>query len=161
MNRMTSLSLAMLSFLCLASVGMCAEEVNFEGTWVIYIGPKSQRETECPRAVLTLLQERDRLCGNFTFATPTCSRVDEGDPPSVKGIVVDSTAVLVVTSGRNGAIVLGKATRKGDTLHWTTLEEIKAGEPERDSPLILDKGTLKLDTPRAASLELLDACKIR
>ena len=161
MNRMISLSLAMLSILCLASVGMCAEKANFEGTWVIDLRPESERNAECGHAYFTLLQKGNRLCGDHTSATIGCGRLNPGYPGSVKGIIVGSTAFLVVTSGRNGAIVLGKATRKGDTLHWTTLEEIKAGEPKGDSPLILDKGTLKLDTPQAASPELLDACKIR
>ena len=40
------------------------------------------------------------------------------------------------------AIVMGKATRAGSALYWETLEEIKAGEPEGDSALILSKGTL-------------------
>jgi hypothetical protein len=68
---------------------------------------------------------------------------------------------MVVTSGRNGAIVLGKATRTGDKLQWTTLEDIKPGEPAGDSPLILDKGSLKLESLQSASPELLDACKNR
>lgn len=161
MNRTTSISLAVFSILCLSSVGICTDKVNFEGTWVIDIRPKSQRNAECGHAYFTLLQEGDRLCGDHTFATPNCGRLNEGFPGSVKGVIVGSTAVLIVTSGRNGAIVMGKATRKGSTLHWTTLEEIKAGESEGDSPLILDKGTLKLETPQAASPELLDACKSR
>jgi hypothetical protein len=84
---------------------------------------------------------------------------NEGDPGSVKGTVVGSTAVLVVTSGRNGAIVMGKATRKGDAINWVTLEDIKSGEPEGDSPLILGEGTLKLDKSQSISQELINACK--
>ena len=60
----------------------------------------------------------------------------------MKGIAVGNTAILVATSGRNGAIVLGRAKLKGDTLQWETIEEIRGGDPEGDSPLILSKGTL-------------------
>lgn len=44
---------------------------------------------------------------------------------------------------RNGGIVMGKTTLVGDRLRWETLQEIKSGEPEGDSPLILGKGTLR------------------
>jgi hypothetical protein len=53
----------------------------------------------------------------------------------------------VVTSGRNGAVVMGTATLQGGALHWQTLEEIRAGEPEGDSPLILGEGVLTRKTP--------------
>ena len=158
MNR--TISFAVLLILCLSSIGICADEVNFAGMWVIDIRPESQRNAECGHAYFTLLQKGDRLCGDHTFATPGCGRLNEGNPGSVKGIIVGSTAVLVVTSGRNGAIVMGKATRRGNTLHWTTLEDIKPGEPEGDSPLILGKGTLELDKTQSASQELVDACRL-
>lgn len=60
----------------------------------------------------------------------------------MKGIAVGSTAMLVVTSGRNGAIVLGRAKLNRGLLQWEATEEIRAGEPEGDSPLILSKGML-------------------
>ncbi|BDT73100.1 hypothetical protein os4_26470 [Comamonadaceae bacterium OS-4] len=50
--------------------------------------------------------------------------------------------MLVVTSGRNGAIVLGRAKLNRGLLQWEATEEIRAGEPEGDSPLILSKGML-------------------
>jgi hypothetical protein len=105
------------------------------------------------------LQKGKRICGDHSFCTPGCGRCNEGDPGSVKGKLVGSTAILVVTSGRNGAIVKGKATRKGNTINWVTLEDIKPGEPEGDSPLILDKGTLKLDKSQPISEELIKACE--
>lgn len=76
------------------------------------------------------------------MATPGCGRLNEGGEGTVKGVVVGRAAVLVVTSGRNGAIVLGRATLHGSFLDWKTLEDIKQGEPEGDSPLILGKGRL-------------------
>lgn len=156
MNK--TISFAVLLILWLSSAGMCTDEVNFAGTWVIDMRPESQRNAECGFAIFTLLQKGDRLCGDHTFLTPGCGRLNEGYPGSVRGIVVGSTAVLVVTSGRNDAIVLGKATRKGNTLHWTILEDIKPGEPEGDSPLILGTGTLKLDKLQSAGWELIDTC---
>jgi hypothetical protein len=143
------------------SVGICSDVVSFTGTWVIDIRSKDERNAECGHAFFTLLQQGNRICGDHTFCTAGCGRCNEGDPGSVKGTVVGSTAVLAVTSGRNGAIVMGKATRKGNTIHWVTLEEIKPGEPEGDSPLILGDGTLKLDKSQPISQELINACKNR
>ena len=71
----------------------------------------------------------------------------EGGDKTVKGIVISETAVLVVTSGRNDAVVMGTATLQGGALHWQALEEIRAGEPEGDSPLILEKGVLTRKRP--------------
>ena len=159
MNR--SIYFAVLLILWLSSTGFCTDAVNFAGHWVIDLRPESQRSADCGGAYFTLLQNWGRVCGDHGFATTGCSRLNEGFPGSVRGIVVGSTAVLVVTSGRNGAIVLGKATRKGDTLHWSTLEHIKSGEPEGDSPLILEKGILKLDKSQSASQELVNACYTR
>ncbi len=149
----------LLLILSLASVGICSDEVNFTGTWVIDIRSKDERNAECGHAYFTLLQKGNRICGDHVFYTPGCGRLNEGYPGSVMGIVVGSTAVLVVTSGRNGAIVMGKATRKGNTINWVTLEDIKSGEPEGDSPLILGKGTLKLDKSQSISQELIKACE--
>lgn len=101
------------------------------------------------------------MCGDHVFSTPGCGRLNEGGPGSVRGTVIGSTAILLVTSGRNDAIVRGKATRKGNKLNWVTLEEIRAGEPEGDSPLILGKGTLKLDKSQSMDQELIDACKTK
>ena len=76
------------------------------------------------------------------MATPRCGRVNEGGEGTVKGIVVGATSVLIVTSSRNGAMVLGTAKLHGDSLQWQVREEIKAGEPVGDSPLILGRGVL-------------------
>jgi len=82
------------------------------------------------------------------MATPRCGRMNEGGEGTVKGLVLGSTAVLTVTSGRNGQIVLGSAKIVGDSLHWQVSEEIKAGEPEEGDPgLILQSGVLRRERP--------------
>ena len=147
--------------LCLVSTGRSADQVSFTGTWVIDIRSKSEPNAECGHAYFTLLQNGNRICGDHVFYTPGCGRLNEGNPGSVQGTIVGSTAILVVTSGRNGGIVMGKATRKANTIHWVTLEEIKSGEPEGDSPLILGEGTLKLDESLKISQDLVNVCKNR
>lgn len=91
---------------------------------------------ECGYAAFALVQKGERICGGHVFSSAGCGRLNERIPGSVRGIVVGSTAVLTVTSGRNGAIVLEKSTQEGDNLYWTSLEEIKTGEPEGDSPYL-------------------------
>jgi hypothetical protein len=121
-----------------------AAESNFSGTWVIDLrSPEEQKaNVECGTAEFKLTKNAESISGEHTFSTPGCGRLNEGGPKTVTGVIVGNTAVLVVTSGRNGAMVLGKATLQGDMLYWQTLEELKLGEPEEDSPLILSNGVL-------------------
>lgn len=145
MNRLTkTLSTGVLLGSCLTA---WAANVDFSGHWTIDLRTPQQRQQkrECGMADFTLKQTGDRIVGDHTFGTVDCSRINEGGEGTVKGIVVGETAVLVVTSGRNGGMVLGKATRPGNRLHWTTVDEIKPGEPEGDSPLILGQGVLVRD----------------
>lgn len=120
---------------------------DFAGHWSIDIRTPQERKQhlECGNAQFSLKQVGDRIIGSHSFATVGCGRLNEGDENSVHGFVVGNTAVLVVKSERNSAMVLGKATRRANQLDWSIVEEISPGEPEGDSPLILAKGTLELD----------------
>lgn len=140
-----------LILLLLANGGMaisaCAAEVDFTGNWSIDLRSKAQRNRgiECGRASFSLSQVGNKISGDHAFSTPGCGRLNEGTEGAVKGVVIGSTAVLVVTSGRNGAVVMGIAKRNGNLLHWNTEEEIRPGEPEGDSSLILGKGVLAFE----------------
>jgi hypothetical protein len=144
-------------FLCFAAtlglaISAQAAGVDFSGKWSIDLRSPTERKrnVECGSASFSLSQIGDRVSGSHEFATPGCGRLNEGGDGTVKGFVIGSTAVLVVTSGRNGAIVMGRAVRKGNSLHWQIQEEIRQGEPEGDSPLIFGQGILKLDMSSAA-----------
>ena len=121
-----------------------AEPQDFSGRWYLDLRTPSQRakSVECGGAEFQLAQSGDRITGSHSMATAGCGRVNEGGPETVKGVVVNGTAVLVVTSGRNGAMVVGKARVRQGKLHWQSLEEVRAGEPDGDSPLILEAGVL-------------------
>jgi hypothetical protein len=93
-------------------------------------------------AIFKLSQTGAKVVGDHSMATAQCGRVNDGGKGTVKGIVVGGTAVLVVTSARNGQIVLGSATVRAGSLHWKVTEEIKSGEPDGDSGLILHEGIL-------------------
>lgn len=121
-----------------------AGKANFNGTWSIDLRSELEQKNnvDCGFATFTMVQTGDKISGDHTFFTPGCGRINEGGDGTVKGLIIGNTAVLTVTSGRNGAIVMGKATINGAVLVWQTLEEIKQGVPEGDSPLILGKGRL-------------------
>lgn len=136
-NRVLLL-LALLPCVC------AAETTAFSGIWTIDLRSAEEQKLnfECGTATFELVQSGSKITGNHFMATSQCGRINEGGKDTVKGIALGSTAVLVVTSGRNGAIVLGSAKLSQGNLQWRTVEEIKSGEPEDDSPLILRSGTL-------------------
>jgi len=117
----------------------------FTGTWSIDLRTSAEKKekVECGTAVFTLTQTGTKVVGDHSMATPRCGRMNEGGEGTVKGVVIGETAVLAVTSGRNGQIVLGSAKVHAGSLHWKVSEEIKAGEPEGDSGLILQSGVLR------------------
>lgn len=141
MNRLISpvaLTLGLLSY-----VGSSVAGEPFTGTWTIdlRIPADRQRGAECGTAEFVLTQAGDAITGTHSMAIAGCGRLNEGGP--VRGVAVGKTAVLVVTSGRNGAIAMGTAKVSRGKLQWRQVEEIKAGSPEGDSPLILGSGSLE------------------
>ncbi len=114
----------------------------FTGRWHMDLRSPAEirQKLDCGIAEFDLTQTRDEVSGVHRMATVDCGRINEGGP--VKGVVVGATAVLVVTSGRNGAVVLGKAKLVHGKLAWHTVEEVRRGEPEGDSGLILGSGLL-------------------
>ncbi|MBI3711494.1 MAG: hypothetical protein HY253_00805 [Burkholderiales bacterium] len=120
---------------------------DFSGIWTKDLRTEAEikNKIECGKALFELKQTGDQITGSHSLATAGCGRLNEGGKGTVRGVVVGDVAVLTVISGRNGAVVLGKAKRKGNVLYWHYLDQIKPGEPENDSPLILNTTDLKLD----------------
>ena len=136
--------LSMATASVLAEGGAVAKASTFSGTWEIDLRTPTEQKSrsECRTAAFELHQSGDKISGSHSFATPNCGRANEGGEGTVKGYVLGQTAFLVVTSARNGAIVMGRANKVGNSLHWRVLDEIKSGEPPRDSALILHHGML-------------------
>jgi hypothetical protein len=135
----------LVSSLALATqVVHAVEDGKFSGTWTIDLRTPEQKAqgAECGEATFVLKQAGKRISGSHTMATVGCGRLNEGGEGTVKGQVVGGKALLVVTSGRNGAVVRGSASLRSNGLYWETTEEVQAGEPAGDSPLILSKGFL-------------------
>lgn len=136
--------------LLLATFACCSGQVfaaDFSGVWTRDLRTKAEvkNKAECGNALFQLKQTGDQIRGSHAFATVGCGRLNEGGEGTVRGVVVGDVAVLTVVSGRNGAVAIGKARRKGNVLYWQYLDEVKPGEPEGDSPLILDTTTLRLE----------------
>jgi hypothetical protein len=136
----------LITYLSLTASAVCYAG-DFTGTWTLDVRSPSERKrgTECGIATFSLKQTGKKIVGDHTFSVPGCGRLNEGGEGTVTGTAVGNKATLVVTSGRNGAVVRGRATLEGRSLHWVTVEALKPGEPEDDSPLILGKGTLTLE----------------
>ena len=134
----------LISATALATQGVQATDAKFSGTWSIDLRTPEQKakNAECGEASFVLKQVGKEITGSHTMATVGCGRLNEGGEGTVKGQVVGSRALLLVTSGRNGATVKGVATLRNNVLFWETKKEVKAGEPAGDSPLILGKGSL-------------------
>jgi hypothetical protein len=130
---------------CLLPIVCGAQTPSFTGKWSIDLRTAEERarKADCGLATFELVQTGDRITGDHSFVTVGCGRQNEGGPETVKGVVVGNIAVLVVTSGRNGAVVLGKAKLRGNRMRWQPIHDIKQGEPEGDSPLILGKAVLR------------------
>ncbi len=127
-----------------------AAESSFTGSWYLDLRTPEQiqAKAECGGAGFELVQQGVTVTGTHYFATVNCGRINEGG--EVKGTVTGSEAVLYVTSGRNGAVVRGRATLQGEQLRWQTLEEIKEGVLEGDSGLVLGEVALE-KMPSSAS----------
>jgi hypothetical protein len=134
----------LISAIALATQSVRAADSKFSGTWSTDLRTPEQKaqNAECGEATFILKQVGKQITGSHTMATVGCGRLNEGGEGTVKGRVVGSRALLLVTSGRNGATVKGVATLRNNVLFWETKEEVKAGEPAGDSPLILGKGSL-------------------
>ena len=134
----------LISAIALATQSVRAADTKFSGTWSIDLRTPEQKaqNAECGEASFVLKQVGKEITGSHTMAAVGCGRLNEGGEGTVKGRVVGSRAVLLVTSGRNGATVKGVATLRNNVLFWETKEEVKEGEPAGDSPLILGKGSL-------------------
>ncbi len=103
-----------------------ADNTDFSGAWVAWLCPDGvQRDSgKCSNFVLELYQQDNKLCGSHFFSTAGADRVDEGQPPSVMGDIVDDAATVVAISSRSGKPVRGRVEmkRKNGNLQWLRLE---------------------------------------
>jgi hypothetical protein len=96
----------------------------FEGVWSVEWCDRSNPKLDCGGFNVSLVQEEDRICGDFGGALVNLRQVDEG---RVVGAAVGDIAVLAVESFRNGSISLVRAERHGTLLKWRVVDQIKDG----------------------------------
>jgi len=96
----------------------------FDGTWSVAWCDRSRPQLDCGGFSVTLVQDGDRICGEFGGALVNLRQLDDG---TVVGHVDGDTARLDVTSGRNDEVVRVHARRIDGQLHWRQAEELRRG----------------------------------
>jgi hypothetical protein len=123
MNRLVALAL-----LCFVAVSPGAvQPVSFAGAWAEPMCAQGDRE-KCGGFFLEIAQRGSHLCGEHFAATPGLGRLDEGEPRSVIGTVVGNTAVVSITSGRDGTEFFAHIRRVGSRLTWKVVERVREGD---------------------------------
>ena len=133
-------AVALLALLALAPSLCAATDPSFTGTWSLDLrtGDQLRRDDICGGAGFSLQQTGKDIRGeHYNFPTG-CGRVNEGGPDTVRGIANGSKAVLVVKSGRNGAVAIGTAEIKAGRLLWHLEDYISSGEPQGDDQILAD-----------------------
>ena len=118
MSRLIAFLLLFFTFPVLAR----ANTGRFAGAWSVDWCPSDKNPDYCGGFNLYLAQRGDHVYGTHTAATPGLGRLDEGDECSVDGIAKGNTALLTITSGRDGSVFRARATRIGPRLKWEMLE---------------------------------------
>ena len=116
--------------------------LGFAGKWEYDF--RSTPSLECGFATFSLRHHSHWISGTHGMATLGCGRLNEDG--AVVGVSDGADAVLIVTSGRNGAVVVGKAQRRKNSLLWKTQALLSRGEPDGDD-LILDSGKFVRSEP--------------
>lgn len=119
--------LALSSTCASAGVDKESKARGFEGAWKAKWCEPENSKVECGGFSLYVVQEGDRLCGRFNGASPGLQRVDDGEPRSIRGIVINDSAVLTATSARNDATYLVRVDLVPSGLQWLLIDEVGKG----------------------------------
>ena len=109
---------------CAFNQPMQATKQDFTGRWSVKWCDRTNPTLDCGGFDVSLVQDGDRICGDFGGALVNLRQVDDG---SIVGTAVGETAVLAVESYRNGSITLVRATLQGSDLHWEQVDSILRG----------------------------------
>lgn len=112
-----------------ASENRPVREKTFTGFWHVKWCDKRNPNLDCGGFNITLIQNGDRICGDFGGALVNLRQTDEG---TIVGTKVGNTAILAVESMRNQSILLVRVERIGDKLHWKAVDQIRRGEGDID-----------------------------
>ncbi|HEV7269405.1 hypothetical protein [Pseudoxanthomonas sp.] len=112
---------------CAFNQPMQAAKPDFTGGWSVKWCDRTNPALECGGFDVALVQDGERICGDFGGALVNLRQIDEG---SIVGTAVGDTAILAVESFRNGSIALVRATLKGSDLHWKQVDNVRRGETD-------------------------------
>lgn len=113
---------------------------NFDGDWSVEWCDQNHPEWDCGGFDISLVQEGERLCGDFGGQRINLTQIDEGN---IVGTVVGNTVILAVKSLRSGRIALVRADLDGHQLRWKDVVTIQRSENDID--LIATQTTLLRD----------------
>lgn len=105
----------------------------------------SEPKRECGVFYLYLTQHGDRVCGEHFVATQGLSRLDEGDPGTVLGVVRGKTVTLIIISTRNNASYMAEGTIARSGLVWHRIGVTTVGKDD-EPPIIPSEGVLSKNT---------------
>ncbi|HEX7804400.1 MAG TPA: hypothetical protein VF471_16780 [Pseudoxanthomonas sp.] len=134
--RMRFLEFTFLLIALCTSLAACAShqpvqesKADFNGRWSVKWCDRTDPKLDCGGFDITLVQNGERICGDFGGALVNLRQVDEG---TIVGTSAGNTAILAVESMRNQSIALVRATLQGNSLHWVSVDEIKRGSNDVD-----------------------------
>jgi hypothetical protein len=121
--------------------------VSFSGVWSVKHCPAGGATHECAVFYLYLTQQGNRLCGEHFVATQGLSRLDEGDPGTVLGVVRGKTATLLIRSTRNDAWYMAEGEMVGRRFSWRRIGMAIAGKDDESSIIPAEELLSKNSTP--------------
>ncbi|WP_125358402.1 hypothetical protein [Stenotrophomonas sp. 278] len=116
-----SLALGTATLPACASTPKSPPTAGFSGDWHVKWCDRTNPKLDCGGFDISVVQEGNRLCGDFGGALVNLRQIDDG---TLIGTAVGNTAVLAVQSNRNGAILLIRAELQGDALKWEEVDLI-------------------------------------
>ena len=105
-----------------------AENTAFTGVWAVtWCEDPILEDRPCGGFHAYLSQVGNRICGTYEGVDQRANRLDTGEPRSIIGTIVESTAVITVKSERNHGIYLATAKIDEGMLSWDLIATVKEG----------------------------------
>lgn len=105
---------------------------RFTGAWKVDWCEQGRTSPDCGGFVVYLVEEGGRICGSHYGVDARQNRMDEGEMPSIVGIVQGGAAVVEIRSARNHSLIRARMDPVPVGIRWTTIalvEEGVNGEP--------------------------------
>lgn len=139
------LVLAIGSLPACASTPASAPPSDFSGGWSVKWCDRSNPKLDCGGFNISLVQEGNRLCGDFGGALVNLRQIDDGQ---IVGVVVGDTAILTIQSSRNNSINLVRAELQASRLKWRVVDQVRQGD-SGDTDVIATNDELVRDVRQA------------